>query len=72
MKKVAFCLLLILVFTALQPVSNADASYCSAVCTSFFALYPDSCTDENCYARGCGAPNGYSWGSATCYCSYCF
>ncbi|HEY9423019.1 MAG TPA: hypothetical protein VIW92_16525 [Thermoanaerobaculia bacterium] len=71
MKKVAFCILMVLVFTALQPAADVQASSCSAVCTTFYAAYPSDCTDLNCYALNCGAPNGYDWGSGTCSCSYC-
>ena len=48
------------------------ASSCSAVCTQFHAATYDDCTDLNCYALGCGAPNGFDWGTCTCSCSYCF
>lgn len=48
------------------------ASSCSAVCTQFHAATYDDCTDVNCYALGCGAPNGFDWGTCTCSCSYCF
>ena len=71
MKKVALCILMVLVFTALQPAPDANAFSCSDVCTTFYAAYPSDCTDLNCYARNCGAPNGYDWGSGTCSCSYC-
>lgn len=48
------------------------ASSCSEVCTTFHAYSYDDCTDVNCYALGCGAPNGFDWGTCTCSCSYCF
>lgn len=47
-------------------------SSCSAVCGTFTAATSAECTDTNCYAMGCGAPNGYDTSSCTCYCSYCF
>ena len=71
MKRFAFCLLLLLFATTLQPPSEANAFSCSAVCTSFYAAYSWDCTDTNCYAHNCGAPNGYDAGPGTCYCSYC-
>lgn len=43
---------------------------CSAVCGTYFALCREDCTEEGCYAIGCGYPNG--WSQGTCSCSFCF
>lgn len=55
-----------------QPALSFLYASCSAVCTSFHAASAGDCSDTNCYARGCGAPNYFDSGSCTCYCSYCF
>lgn len=55
-----------------QPALSFLYASCSQVCTSFHAYSYGDCTDTNCYARGCGAPNYFDSGTCTCYCSYCF
>lgn len=43
---------------------------CEPVCGTYYAACAEDCTEEGCYSRGCGYPNG--WSQGTCSCSYCF